>query len=194
MEISVRPLSDGDWPAALALLHRAFVDEPFTVEMYGQEVPGRWAGSWALYSPMLRASYSLAIGAYAGDVLVGALVGSRPGHCHLCQVLALESRPEDPLDAIEWQFHQNIAEVHRTLSAHAWVDKVATEQALRGHGIGRLLLDSAADALKADAPTELVLECAPDRTSFYTGHHFEQVATFVDPAGPDAMLMSRRIR
>jgi len=193
MELSVRPLADGEWPAALALLHRAFVDEPFTVEMYGREIPSRWAGSWALYSSMGRASYPLAIGAYAGDVLVGALVGSTPGHCHLCHVLARESRPEDPVDAIDWQFHQNIAEVHRPLAAHAWIEKVATEQALRGHGIGRLLLDAAADALKADAPTELVLECAPDRTSFYTGLQFEQVATFVDPAGPDAMLMSRRI-
>ena len=194
MEISVRPLADVEWPAGLALLHRAFVDEPFTVEMYGPDLPGRWAGSWALYSSMGRASYSLAIGAYAGDVLVGALVGSRPGHCHLCQVLARESRPEDPLDAIDWQFHQNIAEVHRPLAAHAWIEKVATERALRGHRIGRLLLDAAADALKGDAPADLVLECAPDRTTFYTGLQFEQVATFTDPAGPDAMLMSRRIR
>ena len=193
MELSIRPLSYLEWPAALALMHRAFVDEPFTVEMYGQEIPSRWARSWALYSTMQRASYTLALGARLGDVLVGAIVGSGPGHCHLCQVLAREPRPDDPLDAIEWQFHQNIFGVHQSLGEHAWIDKVATEKALRGNGIARRLLDATADALKRQAPAELVLECAPDRISFYLGLQFTQVSSFADPAGPDAVLMRRRI-
>jgi hypothetical protein len=47
--------------------------------------------------------------------------------------------------------------------------------------------------LSGGEPTELVLECAPDRVSFYRGLGFEQVSTFADPAGPDASLMSMRI-
>jgi GNAT superfamily N-acetyltransferase len=133
------------------------------------------------------------VGAHLGDVLVGAIVGTRPGHCHLCQVLAREPRPDDPLEAIDWQFHQNIFEVHRSLDDHAWIDKVGTEKALHGNGIGRRLVDAAADALKHDAPADLVLECAPDRTTFYIGLQFEPVTTFADPAGPDAVLMRRRI-
>ena len=35
MELSIAPLAETEWPAARALLHRAFVNEPFTREMYG---------------------------------------------------------------------------------------------------------------------------------------------------------------
>ena len=95
--------------------------------------------------------------------------------------------------AVDWQFHQNIAEVHGSLDEHAWIDKVAVEPALHGLGIGRRLLVAVTEALTGGEPTELVLECAPDRVSFYRGVGFEQVSTFADPAGPDASLMRRRI-
>ena len=50
MELSTGPLTKTEWPAARALLHRAFVNEPFTQEMYGPELLDRWGGSWSLYS------------------------------------------------------------------------------------------------------------------------------------------------
>ena len=194
MNLSVRRLAEGQWPAARGLIHRAFVEEPFTVEMYGRSILDRWGSSWDLYSSLRSSDYTLALGARLGDVLVGVVLGSQPGHCHICEVLAFEARPDDPHLAIDWEFHQNIAQQHSALGEHAWLNKAAVEPALHGLGIGRQLFDSAAEILKAEAPTELVLECAPDRLSFYRGLGYDQVSIFADPAGPDASLMRRYIR
>jgi ribosomal protein S18 acetylase RimI-like enzyme len=193
MELSVGPLAESEWEASRGLAHRAFADEPFTIEMFGEQMVDRWGGSWGLYSSLGSATSTLAFGARVDQVLVGVVLGSAPGRCSLCRVYAQEARPDDPHLAVDWQFHQNIAEVHRSLDEHAWIDKVAVEPALHGLGIGRRLLGAVADALSGGEPTELVLECAPDRVSFYRGLGFEQVSTFADPAGPDASLMSMRI-
>ncbi|SDO15485.1 Acetyltransferase (GNAT) domain-containing protein [Nocardioides szechwanensis] len=133
------------------------------------------------------------LGAHAGEVLVGVVMGSAAGNCRLCRVLAREPRPEDHHLAIDWQFHQNVAQVHGLLDTHAWVEKAAVEPALHGFGIGRRLLESVAAALETEEPAELVLECAPDRVGFYTGLGYETVSSIEDPAGPDAYLMQRRI-
>ena len=53
MEAWIGPLTRTEWPAARALLHRAFVNEPFTQEMYGPELLDRWGGSWSLYSSLM---------------------------------------------------------------------------------------------------------------------------------------------
>ena len=193
MEVWTGPLTTTEWPAARALLHRAFVNEPFTQEMYGPELLDRWAGSWSLYSSLMIEHSTVALGARVGEVLVGVVMGSKPGHCRLCRVLAPEPRPDDHHLAIDWQFHQNVARVHRQLGLHAWVEKAAVEPELHGLGIGRRLLESAATALKVGEPAELVLECAPDRVPFYTGLGYEVLGTFADPAGPDAYLMRRWI-
>ena len=121
-------------------------------------------------------------------------MGTMPGQCRLCRVLAREPRPDDQLLAIDWQFHQNVAQVHRQLGKHAWFEKAAVEPALRGLGIGRQLLEAVTTALEIGEPAELVLECAPDRVNFYAGSGYEVLSTFADPAGPDASLMRRRIR
>ncbi len=191
MELSTGPLTKTEWPAARALLHRAFVNEPFTQEMYGQDLLERWGGSWSLYSSLMIESSTVALGARVGEVLVGVVMGSTPGHCRLCQVLAPEPRPNDQDLAIDWQFHQNVAQVHGELGVHAWIEKAAVEPTLHGLGIGRRLLESAAAALAMGEPAELVLECAPDRVHFYTGLGYEVLNTFADPAGPDAYLMRR---
>ena len=193
MDLSVRPLAESEWSACRGLIHRAFVDEPFTVEMYGQGMLDRWSGSWDLYSSVQSLDYTLALGACLGDLLVGVVLGSTPGHCTLCQVLALAPRPDEPRHAVEWEFNQNIAQQHSALGEHAWVTKAAVEPALHGLGIGRQLFQSAAEALKAEAPAQIVLECAPDRLSFYRRLGYDQVATFPDPAGPDASVMRRWI-
>lgn len=191
MELSTGPLTKTEWPAARALVHRAFVNEPFTQEMYGPDLLERWGGSWSLYSSLMIDTSTLALGARVGEVLVGVVMGSTPGHCRLCQVLAAEPRPIDHHLAIDWQFHQNVAQVHGQLGVHAWIEKAAVEPSLHGLGIGRRLLDSAATALATGEPAELVLECAPDRVPFYLGLGYEAVSTFADPAGPDAYLMRR---
>jgi ribosomal protein S18 acetylase RimI-like enzyme len=193
MDLSVGPLTESEWEATRGLAHRAFMDEPFTIAMFGEQVVDRWGGSWGLYSSLGSATATLAFGARLDEVLVGVVLGSSPGNCSMCHVYAHEIRPEDPHLAIDWQFHQNIAEVHRSLDEHAWIDKLAVEPALHGRGIGRRLLAAVIEALNGGEPTELVLECAPDRVRFYSGAGFEQVSTFADPAGPDASLMRRRI-
>ena len=193
MELWTGPLTRSEWPAARALLHRSFVNEPFTQDMYGPELLDRWGGSWSLYSSLTIEKSTIALGARVGEVLVGVVMGSPPGHCRLCQVLAAEPRPDDHHLAIDWQFHQNVAQVHRRLGVHAWVEKAAVEPELRGQGVGRRLLESAATALEINEPAELVLECAPDRVDFYAGLGYEVISTFTDPAGPDASLMRRWI-
>ena len=120
-------------------------------------------------------------------------MGSTPGQCRLCQVLAPEPRPDDHHLAIDWQFHQNVAQVHGQLGTHGWVEKAAVEPELHGLGIGRRLLESVAAGLQVGEPAELVLECAPDRAQFYAGSGYEVLSTFADPAGPDAYLMRRWI-
>ncbi len=193
MELWTGPLSTAEWPAARALLHRAFVNEPFTEEMYGPELLDRWGGSWSLYSFLMVESSTVALGARVGEVLVGVVLGSPPGHCRLCRVLAPEPRPDDRHLAIDWQFHQNVAEAHGRLGLHGWIEKAAVEPDLHGLGIGRRLLGAAATALEAGGPAGLVLECAPNRVHFYAGLGYEEISTFADPAGPDASLMRRWI-
>ncbi len=194
MELSIGPITGSEWPAARALLHRAFVNEPFTVEMYGPAILDRWGGSWSLYSSLRSEDATVVLGAHVSDVLVGVVMGSASGQCRLCQVLAREPRPRDNLLAIDWQFHQNVAQVHGQLGEHAWVEKAAVEPALHGLGIGRRLLEAVSTALEIGVPAELVLECAPDRVNFYAGLGYEVLSTFADPAGPDAYSMRRRIR
>lgn len=193
MQLSVRPLAADQWPAARALLHRAFVNEPFTVEMYGQFLLDRWGGSWDLYSSVRGEESTIALGASVGEVLVGVVMGSRPGNCRLCRVLAPEPRPENHHLAIDWEFHQNVARAHALLETHAWIEKAAVEPALHGSGIGRRLLESVAAALATEEPAVLVLECAPDRVSFYAGLGYEKICGIADPAGPNASLMQRPI-
>ena len=62
MELWMGPLSRTEWPAARALLHRAFVNEPFTNEMYGPELLDRWGGSWGLYSSLMIERSTVALG------------------------------------------------------------------------------------------------------------------------------------
>lgn len=187
-------MADAEWPAALALMHRAFADEPFTVEMYGEDRVARWAGSWALYQTPKRDDYAIAVAAFAGEAIVGVLVGSLPGHCHVCDVLALSRMPGDPRDAIDWQFQQNVAAAHAPHGPHAWVSKVAVEPALHGLGIGSELLKAAGESFRIAAPATLLLECQPHRQAFYESGGFEPVTTFPDPAGPDALLMRLWVR
>ena len=193
MEMSIGPVTEREWPAARGLLHRAFVNEPFTVEIHGPAILDRWGGSWSLYSSLRSDDASVVLGAHVSEVLVGVVMGSRPGRCRLCQVLAREPRPDDHLLAIDWQFHQNVARVHGQLDEHAWIEKAAVEPALHGVGIGRRLLEAVATALEIEQPADLVLECAPDRVNFYAGLGYEVLSTFADPAGPDAYSMRRRI-
>ena len=183
------PLAADEWQSARELFHRAFMNEPWTIQMYGGSLLDRWGGSWDLYSSLMREDYTLALGARVGGVLVASVIGSTPDRCHLCQVVAHELRPDDEQLALDWQFHQNIAAAHAPLPAHAWVTKAVVEPALHGFGIGRRLLEATAAALSEQAPTELILECAPNRVSFYTALGFEQAGTLADPVGPDCSMM-----
>jgi GNAT superfamily N-acetyltransferase len=192
MELSVSPLRDVEWPAALALVHRAFVDEPFTHDMYGDDRLDRWMSSWALYESLRHDSYSVTLAARAGQMVVGVLLGSRPEHCHACDAHALAPRPTDPKAAIDWEFNRNVAAAHAPLGPHGWVAKVAVEPALQGLGIGRLLLDALPEVVAGVAT--VLLECQPHRQAFYAAAGFEPVKHFPDPAGPDALLMRRWVQ
>jgi ribosomal protein S18 acetylase RimI-like enzyme len=193
MDIAIRAVSVDEWPHAQGVLHRGFLDEPFVHEMYGDDIVARWGGSWSLYASMRHDHYGIALGAFAGQALVGVLIGSVSARCHLCSVLATEPLPQDPHDAIDWVFHQNVATVHIPLGQHAWIQMVAVEPELKGRGIGRQLVRSISDAVAEPARVPVLLECQSHRQGFYKSLGFDVVTTFPDPAGPDALLMSRWI-
>jgi ribosomal protein S18 acetylase RimI-like enzyme len=189
MQISVRSPVDGEWAAALGVMHRAFADQPFAREIYGEPLLPRWGRSYRDYVGVARDEYPVALCAFAGPAPVGTVLGSLPGACRACGHGPRPSAPDDPVDALMFEFDRNVAAVHAGQPAHAWITKLAVEPALQGHGIGRRLLDAAVAELSAAAP--VLLECEPHREAFYVRAGFRRVATFADPAGPDALLLRR---
>ena len=194
MELSIGPIAGSEWPAARALLHRAFVNEPFTVEMYGPAILDRWGGSWSLYSSLRSEDATVVLGAHVGDVLVGVVMGSTvwampalSGDC--ARASARRCSPRHRL-AVSPERRRGPWTARRACLGREGCRRTCASCL----GIGRRLLEAVAVALEIGEPAELVLECAPDRVNFYAGLGYEVFSTFADPAGPDAYSMRRGIR
>jgi GNAT superfamily N-acetyltransferase len=188
-ELRAGPLPAEQWQAFGDLEARAFFDEPFMASLYGDDPLPRWVGA---HSPAERGrveDYSLSIGLWAGDVLVGGAIGSEPGSCRLCADGLDAPEPADESDHITWEFLRNSAVAHATQPPHAWLSKVVVEPALHGLGLGRLLIDAVQAHARGSGGQVLLLECQPHRTSFYRSCGFREVTRYPDPAGPPASLM-----
>jgi ribosomal protein S18 acetylase RimI-like enzyme len=73
---------------------------------------------------------------------------------------------------------------------------VATDPALHGTGVGRLLMSALADRLRSREVECVVLECLTSRAAFYEHCGFQRVHEFADPGGPGlrAVLMQADLR
>lgn len=187
--MQIRPFDPAGWPAAAVLLTDAFLDEPYVVEQYGEDRTARREKVLRHYVDEGPGEYGLMLGAYDGDALIGLLQGSYAGRCLACVRQATAARPEDPEEALEWEFRNEQASAHATQPEHGWVGKLGVAPSAQGRGVGRALLAAAADAVRAAGGRVLLLECQPHRDVFYEGSGYLRALTFHDPVGPDASLM-----
>jgi ribosomal protein S18 acetylase RimI-like enzyme len=192
--LTLRPLEQDEWPDAMRLAARSFVNEPFMIEMFGTEPLRRFARASDFYrsSPWHDDQQHLA--AFVGDVLVGFCVCSPPGRCRICTDTDPERPPDDQLQVPDWQFEVNVQAAHADHDAHAWISRVVVDPVLRGAGIGRTLMNQAIGQVRADGGETVLLECQAHRENFYIACGFHRARTFPDPLGPDAVLMRADLR
>lgn len=193
-DLTLRPMAQDEWPEAMSLATRSFLNEPFMIEMYGAEPLRRFVLARQHYqtAPWHDDQHHLA--AFVSDVLVGFCVCSLPGHCHICTDTDPERPPDDQLQIADWEFEVNVQAAHAHYDTHAWISRVVVDSMLQGAGIGRTLMSHAVDQLRADGVETALLECQVHRENFYVACGFHRARTFPDPLGPDAVLMRADLR
>jgi len=192
MQISVRPLADGEDEVAALLLTAAFVDEPYVVELHGPDRLERWAARQEYHRhDVAEGRYDVRLLALVGTAPAGVLLGSLAGHCWGCDRVGPSAALPEGDDDGPW--YRACAEAHRTLPPHAWVAKLAVVPALQGRGLARHLLAAMDDAVRAAGGDSVVLECQPHRERFYEGSGYRRAQLIPDPAGPDAPLMVKAL-
>jgi GNAT superfamily N-acetyltransferase len=137
--VEIRTLDTAGWPAAAALLTRAFLDEPYVVEPYGQDRGRREAVLLEHYEADDPTRFEVVLAAYDG-ALLGLMLGSLPGRCLACSRQIGVVRPDDPEDALEWEFGNNQAAAHATQAEHGSVGKLGVDPDAQGRGVGLALL------------------------------------------------------
>jgi GNAT superfamily N-acetyltransferase len=187
--VPLRAIEEREWPGAVGVIHRALFDQPFARQTYGESALARWGRSYDDYSELRHEHYSVALGAFAGSVIVGVALASLPGDCRACRNPSQTAPHGDKVDVMNWQYDSDRAAVHRAQPSHAWISKMTVEPALQGLGIGRSLLQAVTAHLPAGLP--VLLECETHREPFYVASGFRRVTTIPDPAGPDALLLRR---
>jgi hypothetical protein len=191
--LEVRDATDDDWRAVASLLARAYLDEPFVPAMYGDDLIARFVGLRALYSSPLDPA-RVNVVALLDGVLVGMAGAARAGRCRICTAVDPDApRPVERAAAIDHQFDVNCRRAHLAaeLPPHARIGPVGSDPVLHGAGVGRGVLTGVLDRLDAFGDRCIVLECLEHRERFYAHFGFERVGTFLDPAGPTALLMRR---
>ena len=192
--MQIRALDLAHWPTAARMLTRAFLDEPYVIEQYGEDRARREAVLAQHYAEEDPTRFEVLLAAYDEGALLGLLQGSLPGRCLACTRQAEAARPDDPEDALEWEFRNNQAEAHATQDEHAWVGKLGVDAAAQGRGVGLALLAAFADLVCVDGGGLVLLECQPHRDAFYERAGFERALLFPDPVGPPASLMRQTVQ
>ena len=191
--MEIRPLDAHGWPGAALLLTRAFLDEPYVIEQYGDDRVRRESVLHDHYLAEDPARFEVVLAAYDGDALLGLLQGSLPGRCLACTRQLGTPRPEDPEVALEWEFRTHQADAHATQAEHGWVGKLGVDPAAQGRGAGVALLAAFASRVREAGGDLVLLECQPHRDAFYERAGYERALQFPDPVGPDASLMRLRL-
>lgn len=190
-DVSFRLLAPEEWAAAVDLSARAFIDEPYVVELFGEERVTRYARVLEHFRAKAWSSDARVIAATCGPVLVGFVSVFPPGHCQLCldTATATSSAPDDERERMEWQFDRDRSRAHQAQGEHAWIHKVAVEPFLSGQGIGRALVAQALSEARRSGAGCVILECQPHREAFYASCGMTRSSTFPDPVGPDVSVM-----
>ncbi len=192
--VRIGPLPPSLQREALALAARSFVDEPFLVEMVGDDPVERLAAARDHFAADLW-TQELQLGAFVGEILVGVCLVAPPGHCEICSGTDPSSAPDDPDRRIGWEFAVNVQAAHQPEGEHAWLRLVAVEPVVQGAGIGRALVASAVAALADQGASCVLLECEPRRAAFYEHAGFRARTSFFDPSsGSDASLLRADLR
>lgn len=183
MALEVRRLASTDADAAMDLCREAFLDEPFIIDLFGDDRDERRRGAAAMFSDAALGPHDFLMGVHADDRVVGVALVSPSGHCHVCA--ESDAPPRAGMPMAEWEFLRDVATAHAALGTHGWIGKVAVDPAEQGRGIGRSLVAAAVKAVNGD----VLLECQPHRQAFYESCGFVPVGAIPDPPGPDAGLM-----
>ena len=173
------------WSRAMDLCVAAFADEPFVVELFGDDHEMRVEGARSLFGTQAPWPHAVVLGIEEDDRLLACAILTQPGACHACSRARMPAPSAGGADHSEWRFEQNVVDAHSGLGRHGWVSKVAVDPRERGSGLGRAVIEYARTV--CDGP--LVLECQPHRGPFYAACGFVEIGTIEDPAGPDALLM-----
>ena len=191
--MDIRDLAGTDWPAAAVLLTRAFLDEPYVIVQYGQDRTRREQVLLAHYREEDPTRFEVLLAAYDGSTLLGLLQGSMPGRCLACSRHGDAARPDDPEEALEWEFRGHQADAHATQDEHGWVGKLGVDPDAQGRGVGPALLAAFGDRIRGEGGRLVLLECQPHRDPFYERAGFERALLFPDPVGPPASLMRQHL-
>jgi ribosomal protein S18 acetylase RimI-like enzyme len=183
-DLMLRSLAEDEWPEAMRLAARSFLNEPFLVEMFGAEPVRRFALANEFYRSSAWHDDQQHLAALVGDLLVGFCVCSPPGRCRICSDTDPQRRPDDQLQVSEWQFEVNVQAAHADHGAHAWISRVAVDPVLRGTGIGRTLMSQAIAQVRTDGAELVLLECQPHRENFYLACSSNASGRFPTPSVP----------
>jgi GNAT superfamily N-acetyltransferase len=172
----------------------AFMAEPFAYGMYGDSALARFSGMAHGFAEWPSAADPMMLGVELGGHLLGVAVATLPGHCGFCDsVTVADGPPSNEGQRIEREFRALCREAHlgSHLPPHAHVEILATEPALHGSGIGRVLMMAMLDRLRDADVEHVVLDCLTTRAAFYGHFGFTPVQEFADPGGPRlrALLM-----
>ncbi len=179
MDLAVRNLRPDDRAAAVTLLARAFVDEPYVILRNGADPGVRREALLARYAAEDPGRHTVALGAYAGGALMGALLGSLPGGCLGCDL----NEDTDP-----WS--QAVAVAHADQAPHLRVGRLGVDPSHRGVGAATGLLHAAV-GLGRTFGVATLLECQAHRIGFYERRGFTVVARIADPPQADGAVLHR---
>ena len=183
VSIDVRPLTANEWPTAMAVTARAFLHEPFIVNLCGHDLIDRYARVMAFYAETPYNPESL--GALIGHTIVGCIGVESQGHCHHCLAAA---QVNDPATST---YQRNATLAHLAAPPnHGWVGRVAVEPALHGSGIGGLLMGAALARLEGQHTPTALLDCEPHRVSYYAKRGFTEVDRFMGSFNNTIVMMA----
>jgi ribosomal protein S18 acetylase RimI-like enzyme len=189
--VRIAPLSLDLDDDARVIAARAFTNEPFMVDLAGDEPADRLAMAIAYWRGHVW-DEAVRLGAFVGDVLVGICLCSLGGACPICMRTDLDGdSPADEDELMDWTFAHNARVLHAEQGAHDRLTLVAVDPVVQGAGIGTALVGAGLDALRASRVVTVVLECEPKRAGLYNRSGFTEVGTFFDPSSNDDALVMR---
>jgi ribosomal protein S18 acetylase RimI-like enzyme len=191
MDVVIRELTPKRWPEAGAMAGRAFWTEEY-MRVLADDPIALYATVQDVYLALdIGAASTTALGAFAGDHVVGVVLVERPEVCYFCDLDPEAPGPTHEASRIMHGVSLAIRELHVGLPPHAYIGPIAVEPALQRRGIGGRLLEAAWEVAVATEPTTVALDCDPRLQSYYASFGFREVATVSDPWGFEIVGLRR---